>query len=93
MNTGIETTNVVASVPQAANPRAPDRVERRAIEPSESATPRADEQPRDTSALLQLVRSSAETFSKLLGTLRDPAAAAALSGYAGGVGQQVDTYA
>ncbi len=94
MNTGIDTTTAVAGVPQQANARAPDREARRAIEPSENASLRTDDRPREDGApILQLVRKSAESFSRLLGALKDPAAAAALSGYSGSVGREVDTYA
>lgn len=94
MNTNIDTTSVVAGGPQQANARAPDRESRRAIEPSENASLRTDDKEQESGApILQLVRKSAESFSRLLGALKDPAAAAALSGYSGSVGRQVDTYA
>ena len=95
MTSGIDTTSAaVAGLPQATNARAPDREEPRAVEPSENTSTRTEDQSQEGGApILQLVRKSAESFSRLLGTLKDPAAAAALSGYTGSVGQQVDTYA
>lgn len=97
MNTINDSPVVVGAVEPISRPRTTDRLEQRAVEPSGRSTLRTDEESKSSAPVVQLVRKSAEQFSRLLETLKDATTAAALTGFdaaaTGNAGRVVDTYA